>query len=343
MKPVRVLVVDDSATMRGIIAATLARESGIEIVGQAANPYEAREAIKALNPDVMTLDVEMPRMDGLDFLDKVMRLRPLPVVMVSNYTGRGADAAIRAMELGAIDCISKPSIEYPNAFDALPSVIIAAKGARVGDRLSATAAQRGAACRTYQWDGKIVAIGASTGCVEALIAIVARYPANCPATLVTVHMPRQFTRSFARRLDGLTEAHVCEAEDGAPLASGHVYVAPGGGGHLEAAKQGGPVCVLQRGPPVNGHAPSVDALFLSVAKNFGGAAIGAILSGMGRDGANGLLAMRTAGARTLGQDEQTSVVYGMPRTAFECGAVEEQVSVHSIGNRILNLTSLQRC
>ena len=344
MKPVRVLVVDDSATMRGLIAATLAREGAIEIVGEAADPYEARDAIKALNPDVMTLDVEMPKMDGLDFLDKVMRLRPLPVVMVSAHTGKGADAAIRALELGAIDCVSKPSIDCPNAFDALAPAILAAKSARIGDRGATSAVQRGGASRSYQWDGKkIVAMGASTGCVEALIPIMARYPANCPPTLVAVHMPAKFTRSFARRLDSLTEARVCEAENGAPLAPGHVYVAPGGGPHLEAAKHGRPICVLREGPRINGHAPSVDALFLSVAKNFGVDAVGAILTGMGRDGASGLLAMRNAGARTLGQNEATSVIYGMPRVAFECGAVEEQASVHDLANRILTLTSLNRC
>jgi two-component system chemotaxis response regulator CheB len=343
MKPVRVLVVDDSATMRGVIAATLARDAGIEVVGMAADPFEAREAIKALNPDVMTLDVEMPKMDGLDFLDKVMRLRPLPVVMVSNLTARGANAAIRAMELGAVDCVSKPSIEFPNAFDGLPSTVIAARSARIVNRAIDAVAQRAVLASSYKWDGKFVAIGASTGCVEALIAIIARYPGNCPPTLVTVHMPPKFTRSFANRLDGLTDAKVCEAEDGAPLEAGRVYISQGGTRHLEAAKRGGPVCVLREGPPVNGHSPSVDALFDSVAKTFGVASLGVILTGMGRDGAKGLLAMRKAGARTLGQDEDTSVVYGMPRAAFDCGAVEQQVPVHDIGKKILDLTSLKRC
>ncbi len=203
----------------------------------------------------------MPRMDGLNFLDKVMRLRPLPVVMVSNLTARGANAAIRAMELGAVDCVSKPSIECPNAFDALPSTIIAARGARIANRSLETVTQRAVSSRCYKWDGKFVAIGASTGCVEALIAIIARYPGNCPPTLVTVHMPPKFTRSFANRLDGLTEARVCEAEDGAPLEAGRVYVSPGGARHLEVARRGGPVCVLREGPPVGGHSPSVDALF----------------------------------------------------------------------------------
>ncbi len=339
MKPVRVLVVDDSATMRAVIASTLSRDPAIEVVGLAADPLEAREAVKALNPDVMTLDVEMPKMDGLAFLEKVMRLRPLPVVMVSTLTARGASAAIKAMELGAVCCVGKPSIDHPNAFDALPATIMAAAGARVANRTSFTALRRERAAPAYHWDGKIVAIGASTGCVESLIAIIAQYPANCPPTLVTVHMPAAFTRSFAHRLDGLTEARVQEAVDGAILVQGNVYVAPGGVAHLEAAFSGRPKCRLRSGDPVNGHRPSVDVLFDSVARSFGAEAVGIILTGMGRDGASGLLAMRQAGARTIGQNEATCVVYGMPKAAFQCGAVEEEASVHDIGKRILALTT----
>jgi two-component system chemotaxis response regulator CheB len=340
MKPVRVLVVDDSATMRAVIASTLSRDPAIEVVGMAADPLEAREAVKALNPDVMTLDVEMPKMDGLAFLDKVMRLRPLPVVMVSTLTARGASAAIKAMELGAVSCVGKPSIDHPNAFDALPATIMAAAGAQVANRTPASSFRREQASgSSYHWDGKIVAIGASTGCVESLISVIAQYPANCPPTLITVHMPGAFTRSFASRLDGLTEAQVQEAEDGAVLLPGHVYVAPGGVAHLEAVCSGKPKCRLRDSNPVNGHRPSVDVLFDSVAKSLGPKAVGVILTGMGRDGAAGLLAMRQAGARTLGQNEATCVVYGMPKAALHCGAIEQEASIHDIGKRILALTS----
>jgi two-component system chemotaxis response regulator CheB len=338
MNPVRVLVVDDSATMRGLISAALTDDPAIEVIGQAADPLEAREAIKALNPDVMTLDVEMPRMDGLEFLEKVMRLRPFPVVMVSSLTARGATATIRAMELGAVDCIGKPSIEHPNSFDDLPARVRAAASARLrphGLRAASVAPQ----VAGYKPDGKIVAIGASTGGVEALIAVVSGFPENCPPTVVTVHMPSPFTRSFARRLDGLTGAHVAEAEDGAPIEVGRVYVAPGTLTHLEVSGGTRPTCRLSASEQVNGHRPSVDVMFESTAKAFGARALGVILTGMGRDGAAGLMAMRRSGARTLGQDEGSSVVYGMPKVAFEIGAVERQLPIGEMRAGILKLTS----
>ena len=339
MKPVRVLVVDDSATMRGLISAALSQDPGIVVVGQASDPLEAREAIKALDPDVMTLDVEMPKMDGLAFLEKVMRLRPFPVVMVSSLTARGAHATIRAMELGAVDCIGKPSMDQPDTFDDLPARVKAAAGARLHKRADERRARAGAPSPSYRSDGKIVAIGASTGGVEALIAVFTGYPANCPPTVITLHMPTPFTKSFARRLDGLTDAHVTEGEEGAPLEVGRVYLAPGSASHLEVSSSGHWRCRLRSDEPVNGHRPSVDVLFDSVAKSCGGKAVGIILTGMGRDGAAGLLAMRRAGARTLGQTEASSVVYGMPKVAFECGAVEKQVSLVDIGQEILALTS----
>jgi len=338
MNPVRVLVVDDSATMRGLIAAALSDDPGIEVIGQAADPLEAREAIKALNPDVMTLDVEMPRMDGLEFLEKVMRLRPFPVVMVSSLTARGATATIRAMELGAVDCIGKPSIEQPNSFDDLPARVRAAAGARLRPR-EARGPGAGGQLATFRPDDKVVAIGASTGGVEALISVISGYPENCPPTVVTVHMPSPFTRSFARRLDGLTGAQVAEAEDGAPIEIGRVYLAPGTLAHLEVAGGARPRCRLSAVDPVNGHRPSVDVLFESTAKAFGARAVGVILTGMGRDGAAGLMSMRRAGARTLGQDEASSVVYGMPKVAFEIGAVERQLPLGDMRAGILKLTS----
>jgi two-component system chemotaxis response regulator CheB len=348
MTPIRVLVVDDSATMRGLISAALSRDAEIAVVGQASDALEAREAIKALNPDVMTLDVEMPKMDGLEFLDKVMRLRPFPVVMVSSLTARGASATIRAMELGAVDCVGKPSIEHPDSFDDLPDRVKAAAAARLHKRADDRAARPHSraddrsACESassYHPDGRVVAIGASTGGVEALIAILTGYPTNCPPTVITLHMPTPFTKSFARRLDGLTGARVGEAEDGAPLEIGRVYLAPGSATHLEVSSSGHWRCRLQRDDLVNGHRPSVDVLFASVAKSCGPKAVGVILTGMGRDGAAGLLAMRRSGARTIGQNEATSVVYGMPKVAFECGAVEKQMPLGGIGTEILSLTS----
>ena len=341
MRPVRVLVVDDSATMRGLIVASLSRDPDISVVGQAADPLLAREAIKALDPDVMTLDVEMPKMDGLEFLEKVMRLRPFPVVMVSSLTAKGAGATIRAMELGAVDCIGKPSIDAPNSFDDLPARVKAAASARIRRRFDDQAARPAASAPAYRSDGKLVAIGASTGGVEALIAVLTGYPVNCPPTVITLHMPTPFTKSFARRLDGLTPAKVTEAEDGAPLEAGRVYLAPGSATHLEVAHPSAWRCRLNTDALVNGHRPSVDVLFNSVAKTCGHRALGVILTGMGKDGAAGLLAMRKAGSHTIGQNEGTSVVYGMPKVAFESGAVEKQLSLGDIGAEILALTSTQ--
>ncbi|WP_426958712.1 protein-glutamate methylesterase/protein-glutamine glutaminase [Muricoccus radiodurans] len=303
---IRVLVVDDSATMRGLIAATLRRDPEIEVVGLACDSTEARQAIKALNPDVLTLDIEMPAMNGLEFLDKIMRLRPMPVIMVSSLTSRGADATLRALELGAFDCVAKPSVAGPGAFDHLPDTVRAAARARLrpsGGRASSAPAMAG-----YRSDGRLLAIGSSTGGVEALLTILSALPANGPPTVITQHMPATFTRSFAERLNRTCAAEVSEAGDGAVLQPGRVYLAPGGEAHLQVVGSSPPRCRLVPGPLTSGHRPSVDALFASVAKAVGPRALGVILTGMGRDGAQGLLAMRGAGARTLGQDEASCVV-----------------------------------
>ena len=335
---IRVLVVDDSATMRGLIRTALRWDRGIDVVGEAADPIEARQAIKDLNPDVVTLDVEMPNMNGLDFLERLMRLRPTPVLMVSTLTTRGADATLQALELGAVDCVAKPSAEEPRTFETLAERVRAVAGAKVG--AAVTAPQRQALTTEYASDGKVLAIGSSTGGVEALIAVLTRLPANGPATVITQHMPATFTKSFADRLNRLCGMAVSEASDGAPLEPGRAYVAPGGEAHLEVSLAGGkPHCRLRRGETVNGHRPSVDVLFNSVAQAYGAKALGVILTGMGRDGAQGLLSMREAGARTLGQDEATSVVYGMPRAAFELGAVERQTSLGRIAGEIVALTN----
>ncbi len=338
MTPVRVLIVEDSASMRALVRAALSRDPDVEVVGEAADPLEAREAIKTLAPDVMTLDVEMPKMDGLEFLKKVMRLRPFPVVMVSASTAAGSAAAIAALENGAVCCVGKPTSADPKAFDRLADRVKSAACARL-DRRPRQALGLPPSPGGYQPDGKIVAIGASTGGVEALVSIVSRLPGNCPPTVIAIHMPQPFTKTFAKRLDGITAAEVREAQDGAALAPGRIFLAPGGPMHLEVVGHRQARCRLAGAEPVNGHRPSVDVLFDSVARNCNANAVGVILTGMGRDGAKGLLAMRAAGARTLGQDEGTSIIYGMPKAAFEIGAVEKQAPLHEIAGAILGLTS----
>ncbi|MDB5438436.1 MAG: hypothetical protein JWM33_863 [Caulobacteraceae bacterium] len=337
---IRVLIVDDSATMRGVIASTLSRDPEIEVIGAAADPLQAREAIKALNPDVITLDVEMPNMNGLEFLEKLMRLRPTPVVMVSTLTVRGAEATLAALELGAVDCVAKPSTGGANAFDELAAKVKLAAQTRPRARLagSPVVASRLQAA-AYAADGRLVAIGSSTGGVEALMSLLAHLPANCPPTVITQHMPASFTRSFAERLNRICAAEVSEASDGALLNPGKVYLAPGGEMHLSVEGAAQLRCRVSPGDLACGHRPSVDVLFSSVAKAARARAVGVILTGMGRDGAQGLLAMRQAGASTLGQDEASSVVYGMPKSAFELGAVERQLSLEKIGPALLKMTN----
>ena len=334
MKPVRVLVVDDSATMRSMICAALASDPGISVVGEASNPLEARDAIKSLNPDVVTLDVEMPKMDGLEFLEKIMRLRPMPVIMISTLTSRGTDATIKALEIGALDCVAKPSPQNRNSFAELPAKVRMAAITRPRARVDGVAAPSDPQVH-YKPDGNLVAIGASTGGVEALIAILTQFPRNCPPTVVTLHMPSPFTATFAQRLDRLCAPKVSEATDGAHILPGQIFLAPGGKAHLEVAGSSMLRCQLREGDLVGGHRPAVDVLFHSVAKTCRAAAMGVILTGMGRDGAAGLLAMRKAGAQTIGQNESTCVVYGMPKVAFEMGAVEKQVPLNRIGPEII--------
>jgi len=333
---VRVLIVDDSATMRSLIAATLRQDPEIEVLGFANDPLEAREAIKQLNPDVITLDVEMPRMNGLEFLEKIMRLRPTPVVMVSTLTQAGAETTIAALELGAVDCVGKPAggQTAAEAFADLAQIVKTAARSKVRP-FSGPVTQQ-ATSADYKTSDCILAIGSSTGGVEALMTILSAFPKNCPPTVITQHMPAAFTKSFAARLDRVCAAHVEEASEGARLAPGRIYLAPGGETHLEVASKTSPQCRLTRGDTVNGHRPSVDVLFNSVAA-LGRPSVGVILTGMGRDGAKGLLEMRKAGARTLGQDEASCVVYGMPKVAFEIGAVESQTSLQRMSSAILNL------
>lgn len=333
---VRVLIVDDSPTMRGVIAARLRSDPEIEVVGQAADPHEARKAIKQLNPDVVTLDIEMPNMDGIAFLDKIMRLRPTPVIMISTLTQRGADISLKALEIGAFDCIPKPSGGNSEEFDQLPEKVKAAASSR--RRMRSLVPPARAEREQYVPDDRIIAIGASTGGVEALITVLSEFPENCPPTIITQHMPPTFTRSFAARLNNICAATVAEASDGAPLLPGRIYLAPGDT-HLELVNKSPLRCRLTDAPKVNGHRPSVEVMFASVLRAVRSRAIGVILTGMGRDGADGLLAMRQVGCETIGQDEMSCVVYGMPRVAFEIGAVAKQLPLEQIGGRIIRLTN----
>lgn len=337
MSRISVLVVDDSATMRNLICAVLRRDPDIEVVGQAGDPLEAREAIKRLNPDVITLDIEMPNMSGIEFLEKIMRLRPTPVIMISTLTQAGADITIEALALGAVDCVGKPGpgMTAAEAFGGLTDKVRAAARSRLRPLGQAAPAQA-AAGPAFQPNGSVVAIGSSTGGVEALLSVIPALPANGPPTVITQHMPGTFTGSFAKRLDSASAAHVTEAVDGDLLEPGRVFLAPGGDRHMTVVRSGGVLrCRLNPGEPVSGHCPSVDVLFESVAAAVGKKAVGAILTGMGRDGAKGLLSMRQAGGRTLGQDEATCVVYGMPKAAFELGAVERQSPISRMGAQIL--------
>lgn len=338
----RVLIVDDSPTMRAMIAGALQNEPDIEVAGFAADPIEAREAIKQLNPDVITLDVEMPRMNGIEFLERLMRLRPMPVIMVSTLTQEGADTTLQALEMGAFECVGKPrGGDVRASFRVLPDLIRAAATARLRTRTEPRAPAP--TPQSFTPNDNILAIGSSTGGVEALQTLLSAFPANCPPTVITQHMPPVFTRNFAIRLDRLCAPTVCEAEDGMTLKAGHVYLAPGGDAHLRVERLGREFkCRLVQAPPVNGHCPSVDELFNSVAMNARDKSVGVLLTGMGRDGAQGLLKMRQAGARTIGQDEASCVVYGMPKVAFEIGAVERQMSLSRIAAAALSSCSAQQ-
>ncbi|XUY27145.1 protein-glutamate O-methylesterase CheB [Agrobacterium sp. rho-8.1] len=344
--PARVLVVDDSPTMRGLISAVLKADPDVHVVGQAGNAMEARAAIKELNPDVVTLDIEMPEMNGLEFLEKIMRLRPMPVIMVSTLTHRGAGASLAALEIGAFDCVGKPAPGDSRPFgDLAEKVKAAARSQHQSYRniaVERSPVPQPMAVSDYRVGRKIVAIGSSTGGVEALIAVLQKFPANCPPTVITQHMPSTFTKSFAERLNRLCAPVVEEATDGARLQTGKIYLAPGGERHLQVVNHSAPSCRLLEKEPVNGHRPSVDVLFDSVAELAGRNAVGVILTGMGRDGAAGLLKMRHAGARTVGQNEKTCVVYGMPRVAHELGAVEQQLPLNAIGEEILKLTAARK-
>lgn len=339
MSKIRVLIVDDSAFVRQMLTELLSSDAGIEVVGAAPNPFVARDMIKALNPDVLTLDIEMPRMDGLAFLEKIMTLRPMPVVMISSLTQKGAEIALQALAMGAVDFVAKPTIGLVDGLPAMRTEIVAkikaAAAAKVRSRTGTTTQPIARPGASYSSSEKIIAVGASTGGVEALQELLVAFPADSPAIVVTQHMPAMFTASFANRLNQSCAVTVMQAENQQRILPGHVYIAPGGF-HLELARNGANyVCRVQDEAPVSGHRPSVDVLFRSVAHAAGSNSVGIILTGMGRDGANGMLDMRRAGASTVGQDEGSCVVYGMPKAARENGAVEIELPLNKIASHVL--------
>jgi len=336
---IKVLVVDDSALIREVLARMLTRDGDIVVVGTATDPIDAREKIKALDPDVVTLDIEMPNMNGLQFLDRLMRLRPTPVIMVSTLTKKGASETLLALELGAVDFVAKPSADFAGGIEAfgagLREKIRAAAKSDVRGRATSQADVPKVAVKTAAApSGALIAIGASTGGVEAIRAVLVNMPLDCPPIVIAQHMPAGFTGRFAARLDELCGISVVEAEDRMPLLPGHAYVARGDY-HLRVERVSGQLKArLSQDDLTSGHRPSVDVLFESVAKAVGPMAVGAILTGMGRDGARGLKLMREAGAYTVGQSQASSLVYGMPRVAFEEGAVVEQAPVEAIAAKL---------
>jgi two-component system chemotaxis response regulator CheB len=353
-KKIKVLVVDDSALVRKILVEVLNGAPDVQVVGTASDPFVARDRIKELNPDVITLDVEMPRMDGLTFLSNLMRLRPMPVVMVSSLTERGADTTLKALELGAIDFVSKPKIDLAGTLadfgDEILAKIRIAAGARVMARREPAAPTRiapkysadavipavpgGKMLRTTD---RIIAIGASTGGTEAIREVLMGLPADCPAIVIAQHIPEAFSLPFTKRMDSLAAMSVVEPSDGQYIMAGHVYIAPGSR-HLLVERDGARYrCRLNNGPPVNRHCPSVDVLFRSVAQNVGPNAVGVILTGMGDDGARGLKEMLDAGARTMAQDEATSVVWGMPGAAVKLGGAQEILPLGRVAENIMRL------
>lgn len=332
MRPKRVLIVDDSSTIRQLIRAKVAQDPRLVVVGEASDPFDAREKIKMLAPDVLTLDVEMPRMNGLEFLEKIMRLRPMPVIMVSTETHKGSTAALEALSLGAVECVGKPRFgSDTECFGDLADLLVVAADAQLRGLSSRQYARP---ATNFEWNGNHVVIGSSTGGVDALENILACYPQNCPPTLIAQHMPESFLASFARRLAGKVAPRIELASQGAPLLPGRVYLAPGGEYHLGAKPGEVPTCNLIASEKCNGHRPSVEVLFdssLSIAPK----TVAVMLTGMGRDGAEAMLRLRKAGARCFAQDEATCVVFGMPRAALELGAAEAAVPIGHMAQTIL--------
>ncbi|HEC59613.1 hypothetical protein LCGC14_1169620 [marine sediment metagenome] len=358
MAKITVLIIDDSALVRKLLSEILNSDPDIEVIGTAIDPFEAREKIKRLKPDVLTLDVEMPRMDGITFLKNLMRLHPLPVVMVSTLTEKGARVTFEALELGAVDFVAKPKIDLSNSLvdyaNELIEKVKVAASVNVNNlrrektivydvpaKLTADAvlAKRSpmAIPAHLRTTDKIIAIGSSTGGTEAIKDILKMLPSNCPGIVITQHIPASFSGQFAERVNGLSAVNVCQATDGQQILPGHAYIAPGGQ-HLMVERSGARFyCRLNDGPAVSRHKPSVDVLFRSVAQNVGVNAIGVMLTGMGDDGAQGMLEMKEAGAFNFVQDEKSSVVWGMPMQAIKIGAAELQIPLDQIAAKLMSL------
>jgi two-component system, chemotaxis family, protein-glutamate methylesterase/glutaminase len=350
---IRVLIVDDSALVRSLLTDILRADPSIEVVGSAGDAHVAREKIKQLNPDVLTLDVEMPKMDGITFLKNLMRLRPMPVVMVSSLTERGADVTLDALAIGAVDYLSKPKIDLAatlkdygeeliekiktasrasvRALDAVRAATIAARSSASADAVLPKSAAKSKQLRTTD---RIIAIGASTGGTEAIKEVLTKLPPDAPGVVIAQHIPKAFSTPFARRMNDCSQMTVYEAEDGQQVLAGHVYIAPGDR-HLIVVRDGARYVVrLDDGTPVNRHKPSVDVLFRSVAQNAGRNAIGVLLTGMGKDGARGLKEMLDAGSQTIAQDEASSVVWGMPGEAVSLGAAQHILPLDTVAAKI---------
>ena len=354
-KKIRVIVVDDSALVRSLLAEIINRQSDMECIGTANDPLIAREMIRELNPDVITLDVEMPRMDGIDFLGRLMRLRPMPVLMISTLTERGAEVTMRALELGAIDFVAKPRVGVANGLQDLANQIVdkirvaavaqvhravpaarpamapAAKGAATGAAAPVSSATLLGRLSTE----KVIAIGASTGGTEAIKEVLVQMPADSPAIVITQHMPPGFTTSFAARLNGLCQITVKEAVNGERILPGHAYIAPGGKQFAIARSGANYVAVVNDDPPVNRHKPSVEVLFKSVANCVARNAFGVMLTGMGADGAVAMREMKDAGSYNYVQDEASCIVFGMPREAIAHGAADEVLPLTQIAGALL--------
>lgn len=375
MKKLKVLIVDDSALVRQMLQAMLETDPDIEVVGAASDPYVARDMIKERHPDVLTLDVEMPRMDGVSFLRNLMRLHPMPVVMVSSLTEKGADVTLQAMELGAIDFVTKPKIDLAHTFEQYgqeicqkvksaarvsraslerqyaryvanqeshPKVeVLPTPPSRPSEKYTADAIIKplSAPARHFKTTDKVIAIGASTGGTEAIKEVLMRMPASCPGIVISQHIPAAFSGPFAIRMDSVSQMTVMEAKDRQQILPGHVYIAPGGK-HLLVERDGARyICRLNDGSPVNRHKPSVDVMFRSVAQNVGLNAVGVLLTGMGADGALGLQEIQQAGSPTIAQDQKTSVVWGMPGEAVKIGAADQVLPLDKIAKVILDLVT----
>lgn len=337
---VKVLIIDDSPLIRRLLSEILSQASDIEVVGCAEDPYQAREMIKLLNPDVLTLDVEMPKMDGISFLRNLMRLRPMPVVMISTLTQQGSPITLEALELGAVDFIAKPTVNVKQQMSQYAYVVQqkvrVAAGARVRSFKKVSTENEPLPTNAQFLLNKIIAIGASTGGTEAIKEVLIKMPTNCPAIVITQHIPPVFSTSFAQRMDRTCAINVKEAQHGDKLTAGWAYIAPGGL-HLSIKKRGASLyCELEDSEPVNRHKPAVDVLFNSLlecgAKNI----VAALLTGMGSDGAKGLLSIKQAGGYTIAQDEFSSVVWGMPKAAVDLGAAHEIVALDKVTQRLLH-------